>query len=527
MTDFDPVVAAALDRALPSSRCINGDWGDVVRRAEGSERYARIRRRRTFGVAVVVALTLASAAEAGVLGRAASAFIDVLSPASPPATQILARAGRQFDRELRAMARAFPGKTSPSAPTLDLTAARQVTMITTARGRVAWDAAVDRSGRGYCQVAVRHGLSLGGDCQVTDAHGYAISLATSGDTPGRVIVTVLAPNTVAAITITGGSGETRRARRFGRFFFTTIEAGSPITITQASDDGVVLRRSRFSDRACTDGVSGAKGLPLVAGAGFTYCTEGGVIARFPAARALAPVCPATGCGLPIIENNQQAGVSPPGGVSPSPVVLLNTIRSSLHTSLIRSARFGEPPPVAGPGRPWLYVGLGRARRATGVLGQFYANLLAGAYAIQAARDELPQIGGLDGFAASARACQRSPTAARCRAPFGYGRFHLEPGVEIGTSAPVSSLESDIRLGLASAHLRPVSITFAKPLGRLVPVVVARPTTDQPVDVAGRWDTIFGALPAAYLEIVRDDGRPISATAHVDALGNGFSWRRPA
>jgi hypothetical protein len=524
MTDFDPVVAAAMDRALPQLERVDGDWDDVLRRAKSPAHSERSRRRRTLGIAVVIALTVASAAEAGVLGDAARAFLDVLSPASPPATQILAKAGHRFDRELRAMADAFPSKVSGSAPKFHLTEARQVATIPTERGLVAWDAAVDRSGRGYCQVAVRHGLSLGGDCQVTDTHGYAISLATSGDTPGRVMVTGLAPSEVAIVTITSRS-EARRARRLGDFFFATIGSGSPITITEASSERVVLRRSRFSDPVCTSGVSRFKGLPLLAGAGFTYCAEGGVIARFPAARALAPVCPATGCGLTTIENNRHASASPPAGAPVTPIELLDTIRTGLHTSLIRSARLGKPPSAAGPGRPWLYVGLGRAHGASGVLGEFYAHLLAAAYASQAPREQLPQIGGLVGFAAAAPSCQKSPTSPRCFAPFGYGRIHMQPGASIGTATGATSLESDIRLGLATAHLRPVSITFVHTVGGLVPVVVAGAITEEPVDVAAEWDTIFGSTPAGYLEIVGDDGRPLNATAHVDALGEGFSWRR--
>jgi hypothetical protein len=528
MTDFDPVVAAALDRVLPRPRQADADWDDVLRRAQGFARSERRRRLRTLGVAVVVTLTLVSAAEAGVLGRAARAFIDALSPASPPATQIIARAGHRFDQQLRGMARALPGKVSGSAPVLRLTSARQVTTIATERGRVVWDAAIDRSGQGYCQVAVRRDLSLGGDCQVADARGYAISLATSGDTPGGVIVTGLAPSSVASITITRQTGESREARRRGAFFFATVRGGSPITITLASSDGAVLRRLRFSDPVCTNGVS-PKHLPLIAGAGFTYCAEGGVIARFAASAALTPVCPSIGCGIPTIENNQQAGVGPLPGGSLSPAEVLNTIRASLHTALIRSARLGTPPAVAGPGGPWLYVGLRHAYGATGVLGQFYAQLLAGAYATRASRYELRRIGGLVGFAAAAPACQRSPTAARCPTPFGYGRIHLQPGAGIGSTADASSLESDIRLGLATAHLRPVSITLVKPLEGLVPIVVARPTTAHPIDVAQQWQTIFGAAggQAGYLEIVDDHGHPISATARIDILGSGIAWRRGA
>jgi hypothetical protein len=525
MTDYDSVVAAAMARVVPGSQHGAGDWDDVLRRADRSRRAARTRRRRAFGIAVVIALTAASAAEAGILGRAAEAFLDVLPPASPPASRVIAGAGRQFDRELRAMGRAFPGKTSPSAPVLRLRAARQLTTIATARGRVAWAAAVDRSGRGYCQVAVRHELSVGGDCQVTDAHGYAISLASSGDTPGLVIVTGLAPTRVTEATITTESGKPVRARRLGHFFFAPVEAGSPITVTLAGHDGAVLRRSRFSDPACTGGVSADNGLPLVAGAGFTYCAQGGVIARFPAARSLAPVCPATGCGLPTIQNNRRRGVSPSGGAPATPAQLLDAIRTRLHTPLIRSARLGKPPSVAGPGRPWLYVGLRRSHGATGVLGEFSAQLLAAAYAIQATRDELPQIGGLDGFAAAVPACRRSPSSPGCPAKFGYGRIHLRPGGTLGTVAPPGSLESDIRLGLASAHLRPVSITFVTPLEGRVPVVVARPTTHRPVDVNAEWKTIFGSVTAGYLEIVGENGQPVSAMAHVDALGEGVSWRR--
>jgi len=270
----------------------------------------------------------------------------------------------------------------------------------------------------------------------------------------------------------------------------------------------------------------AKGFPLSAGAGFTYCAQGGVIARFPAAQALAPVCPTTGCGLPTIENNQHRGANQRGGGSASPTELLTTIRAGLHTSLIQTVRLGQAPSVAGPGRPWLYVGLNHADGAPAVLAEFYAELLHAAYAIRAPRDELPQIGGLAAFARSAPACQESPTSARCPAAFGYGRIHIEPGAQLGTTESTSSLESDIRFGLASAYLRPVSITFVNPLGDLVPVVIARPTTDEPVDADAHWRTIFAAVPAGYLEIVGDDGEPISATAHVDALGSGFSWHRP-
>jgi hypothetical protein len=45
------------------------------------------------------------------------------------------------------------------------------------------------------------------------------------------------------------------------------------------------------------------------------------------------------------------------------------------------------------------------------------------------------------------------------------------------------------------------------------------------DPSGQSDTIFGAVPAGFLEIVGDDDRPSSATAQVDALGSGFPWRR--
>jgi hypothetical protein len=235
---------------------------------------------------------------------------------------------------------------------------------------------------------------------------------------------------------------------------------------------------------------------------------------------------ANGCGVPTIENNQQASATLPRATSPE--ALIKQLRARLHTPLIHTTRFRPPPPGYGHGLPWLYVGLTATHGGSGLLAQFYANLLAASYATQASTDKLPHIGGMLPYPAATPACQKNPTADRCPNPFGYGRINLQPGFGPGTTATASNLESDIRLGLASTHLVPVSITFVKPLTSLIPIVIAQTQDSHHLNLATQWETIFGppnTLQASYLEITDAHGHPLTAQASINNIGTGIAWHR--
>lgn len=515
MTDFDPVVGGVLDRCVPRREAAMGNWGDVLRRAQVSPPRPRfITRRRAFVLAVAVLIVTASAAEAGVLQRAAGAFSDLLSPASPKATRVIAAAGHRFGKELRTMARQLPHKVNGPAPLLRLGQARQVATFTTPSGQVSWDAAIDRDGRGYCQVAIRHGLSLGGDCQVTDKHGYAISVATSGDAPRRAIVTGLAPTSARSVTVTRPSQPPIHAQRIGRFFWAIVAAGSPLTVTLTTGDGHVLHEDAFIDPVCVDGVD-PRGQRLLAGLGFTYCAEGGVIGRFPADPALAPLCSAGRCGIPTIRNNEHLGPARATTEAATPEALLHHLRENLHTTLITDARLGGPPDGYGQNGRWLYVRVAHTRGPEATLADFYALLLAGAYGRSAPSDKLPAPGGLVYYGAHTRGVA--------------WRAHLQIGAGSGGPTDVATLRSQIRLGLATAGLIPVSIRFARPLDSLVPIVVARTHHPGRINPPTLPDEVFGSeagLEGTYLEIVDQSGRPITASAAESSLGVSITWTEP-
>lgn len=519
MSEFDPIVSGILDRYVERRDAATGDWANVLQRAHASSSRSRLLTRRRAVVAAIAVMALtASAAEAGVLQRAARAFTDLLSPASPKATQVIASAGRRFSLELQTMGRELPHKVTGSAPVLRLGPARQVSTLPTPLGRVAWDAAVDRHGRGYCQVAVRHNRSLGGDCQVTDERGFALSVATSGDTSRLVIITGLVPRSAAKVVIARPSHPSAQARRIGRFFFATVPEGSPLTVTVTADDGHVLRKAAFTDPVCTNGVD-PRGLRLLAGLGFTYCGQGGVIGRFPANPEFAPVCAASGCGTPTIRNNEQ----PMPAAAPSTAkALLRQLRENLGTALIEDARLGAPPDGYGKGGHWLYVRIAAAHGVEGALADFYALLLAGAYGREAPLGHLPPLGGLTYYDARTPGCGRSADDPTCSGV--SWRAHLQIGA--GGRTDAATVESEIRLALARLGLVPVSIKLVRPLDSLAAIVVAR--TDRPagLNLARLADQVFGSNPGlegTYLEILDHDGHPLAAQAAEDSLGIGIGW----
>jgi hypothetical protein len=479
-------------------------------------------RRRALVLVVAIVVATASAAEAGVLQRAVGAFTGLLSPASPKATRVIAAAGRRFSGELQTMARELPHKVTGSAPELRLGAARQVSTLTTPSGQVTWDAALDRGGRGFCQVAVRRDVSLGGDCQVTDRRGYALSIATSGDTPDRAIVTGLVPTSARDVMVTLPSNEPVRAEKIGRFFFAAVAEGSPLTVTVRAGDGHVLRLATFTDPVCIDGVD-ARGQRLSAGLGFTYCGDGGVLGRFPADPALAPLCSSSGCGVPTTRINEQPGTAPATAEASSPVALLRRLRENLHTNLIEDARLEAPPAGYGRGGRWLFIRVARSHGSERMFADFYALLLAGAYAREAPLDKLPPLGGLVYYDGRSQGCATSPTATACNGV--AWRAHLQAGAGAGTTDA-----SQIRLGLARAGLVPVTIRFAKPLDSLVPIVVARAKQLGRIDLPSLPDEVFGpesGLEGTYLEIVDNRGHPMAAQAMESYLGIGITWSRRA
>jgi hypothetical protein len=524
MPDFDPLVQELVERLVPRREVV-GDWSDVVARAGSRSRWGRVVTRRLALLAAAVLLVVtASAAQAGVFGRVVDAFTELLAPASPGASQAVTLAGRRFDVELQVMARQFPHKVSVTPPSLDLGAARQVATIHTPAGPVTWDAAVDHRERGYCQAGFRNGVRLGGACQETDRGGYAISVATSGDLPGSVVVTGLAPASAEHVVVSAPRQPSKQARRIGEYFFTIMRTGSPITVTITDAGGSVARRATFGDPVCVGDV-GQNGQPLIAGTGFTYCAQGGVIAGFPASGSLAPVCRANGCAEPTIQNNQQPAPSIPKAATPTE--LLDQITANLDTPTIQAAQFAPPPQGYGTTGNWLYVTVTHTRGADGVLADFNALLLAGAYARQAPSDGLPELGGVSYLESGAVGCSPAPNSATCDAV--SWRANLQPAAS-PTTSDAATLETQIRLALAKVGLQPVSITFTAPLGSLVPIVVARTNDPANIQLATLTGEVFGPATdyqGTYLKIIDQHDQPVAAHANESDLGIAVTWNDPS
>lgn len=244
--------------------------------------------------------------------------------------------------------------------------------------------------------------------------------------------------------------------------------------------------------------------------------------------SLAAVCVlCVACGQAAVQTHAH---KPPrkqiGAVASTPAGLLAQILANLNTKTIQAAGLSSAPAGDAQGT-WLYVQVTHSSGAAGVLPDFNALLLAGAYSVAAPDNALQPPDGLAYFDPSTSGCT-PPDTSGCDA----ASWHINPAPVpyTPTNADAATLTTRIRNGLDKAGLDAVSIDFEKPLNHLVPIVVAR-TTAPASTFEEQWQAIREQVlgldtgyEGDYLELVDQTGQPIAITA-VDAdLGVAISWK---